>query len=45
MKIAFAVQHDNGLDSTVYNHFGSAPAFVMGGIRTPSRLSLSTTLT
>ncbi len=29
MRIAFAVQHDNGLDSTVYNHFGSAPAFVM----------------
>jgi len=29
MKVCFAVQKDEGIDSTVYNHFGSAPAFVM----------------
>ncbi|MDR2017377.1 MAG: diguanylate cyclase [Syntrophobacterales bacterium] len=28
MKVAFAVQKDEGMESTVYNHFGSAPAFV-----------------
>jgi predicted Fe-Mo cluster-binding NifX family protein len=29
MKVCFAVQKDEGVDSTVYNHFGSAPIFVM----------------
>jgi predicted Fe-Mo cluster-binding NifX family protein len=29
MKICFPVQNDQGLDSTVYNHFGSAPVFVV----------------
>jgi predicted Fe-Mo cluster-binding NifX family protein len=29
MKICFPVQDDKGLDSSVYNHFGSAPAFVV----------------
>ncbi len=29
MKVCFPVQKDDGLDSTVYNHFGSAPAFVV----------------
>ena len=29
MKICFPVQHDEGMDSAVYNHFGSAPAFVV----------------
>jgi predicted Fe-Mo cluster-binding NifX family protein len=29
MKVCFAVQKDEGIDSTVYNHFGSAPAFVV----------------
>jgi len=29
MKIAFPVQLDEGLDSQVYGHFGSAPAFVI----------------
>jgi len=29
MKVCFAVQKDEGMESTVYNHFGSAPAFVM----------------
>ena len=29
MKVCFAVQKDEGMDSTVYNHFGSAPAFIV----------------
>ena len=29
MKVGFAVQVDEGLESTVYDHFGSAPAFVI----------------
>ena len=29
MKICFPVQHDNGIESAVYNHFGSAPVFVV----------------
>ena len=29
MKVCFAVQKDEGIDSTVYNHFGSAPAFIV----------------
>ncbi len=29
MKICFAVLKDEGVESTVYNHFGSAPAFVV----------------
>ncbi len=29
MKVCFPVQADNGIDSVVYNHFGSAPAFVI----------------
>jgi predicted Fe-Mo cluster-binding NifX family protein len=29
MKIAFPVQDDAGLDSIVYNHFGSAPFFMI----------------
>ena len=29
MKIGFAVQVNNGLESAVYNHFGSAPAFII----------------
>ncbi|MCX5811750.1 MAG: diguanylate cyclase [Proteobacteria bacterium] len=29
MKVCFAVQEDQGIESTVYNHFGSAPAFVV----------------
>jgi len=29
MKVCFAVQKDEGVDSAVYNHFGSAPAFIM----------------
>ena len=29
MKICFPVQHDNGMESAVYNHFGSAPLFLV----------------
>lgn len=29
MKICFAVEKDEGLNSAVYGHFGSAPLFVM----------------
>jgi predicted Fe-Mo cluster-binding NifX family protein len=29
MKVCFAVQQDNGINSVVYNHFGSAPAFIV----------------
>ncbi len=29
MKVGFAVQIDQGLESTVYGHFGSAPAFII----------------
>jgi predicted Fe-Mo cluster-binding NifX family protein len=29
MKICFPVQNSEGIESRVYNHFGSAPAFVV----------------
>jgi predicted Fe-Mo cluster-binding NifX family protein len=29
MKIGFAVQRDEGIESKVYEHFGSAPAFII----------------
>jgi predicted Fe-Mo cluster-binding NifX family protein len=29
MKVGFAVQLNEGLESTVYGHFGSAPAFII----------------
>lgn len=29
MKVCFPVQQDKGIDSAVFNHFGSAPAFVV----------------
>lgn len=29
MKVGFAVQFDEGLDSIVYDHFGSAPFFIV----------------
>lgn len=29
MKVCFAVQNDDGLESAVYGHFGSAPAFIV----------------
>ena len=29
MKVCFAVQKDEGMESAVYGHFGSAPAFML----------------
>ena len=29
MKIGFAVQQDEGMESKVYDHFGSAPVFII----------------
>ncbi len=29
MKICFPVNSENGLDSIVFNHFGSAPFFII----------------
>jgi predicted Fe-Mo cluster-binding NifX family protein len=29
MKVCFAVHEDQGIESIVYNHFGSAPAFIV----------------
>ena len=29
MRLCFPVQNNDGLDSAVYNHFGSAPAFAV----------------
>jgi predicted Fe-Mo cluster-binding NifX family protein len=29
MKVGFAVEMDEGMESTVYGHFGSAPAFII----------------
>jgi len=29
MKICFPVQNNQGIESAVYNHFGSAPAFIL----------------
>jgi predicted Fe-Mo cluster-binding NifX family protein len=29
VKVCFPVQKDNGMDSMVYSHFGSAPAFII----------------
>ena len=36
MKICFPVQDDNGIESTVYNHFGSAPIFLIFDTKTSS---------
>jgi predicted Fe-Mo cluster-binding NifX family protein len=29
MRVGFPVQDNQGIESTVYNHFGSAPAFIV----------------
>ena len=36
MKVCFAVEKDQGMESAVYNHFGSAPVFVMVDTETGS---------
>jgi ArsR family transcriptional regulator len=32
MKVCFPVQKDEGVESQVYNHFGSAPVFIVVGM-------------
>jgi predicted Fe-Mo cluster-binding NifX family protein len=41
MKICFPVQDDKGIESAVYNHFGSAPAFVVFDTATKSVATIS----
>lgn len=41
MKICFPVQKDEGIESTVYNHFGSAPHFVVVDTQTNSIATIS----
>ncbi len=41
MRIAFPVQDDVGIDSVVYNHFGSAPVFVIAELETSAVVSVS----
>ena len=41
MKICFPVQNDNGIESTVYNHFGSASVFVVFDTDTSSVASIN----
>jgi len=41
MKVCFPVQKDDGLDSEVYNHFGSAPVFMVVDTNTNSIASIN----
>ena len=41
MKVCFAVQKDEGLNSAVYNHFGSAPAFIVVDTELQTAASIS----
>jgi predicted Fe-Mo cluster-binding NifX family protein len=41
VKIAFPVQNDLGIESVVYNHFGSAPVFVIVDPQTNAVSSVS----
>jgi len=41
MKICFPVQKDEGFDSSVYNHFGSAPLFMVVDTVTNSLSTIS----
>jgi len=41
MKICFPVQKNEGLGSTVYNHFGSAPIFMVVDMETKNISSIS----
>jgi predicted Fe-Mo cluster-binding NifX family protein len=36
MKVCFAVEKDDGINSAVYGHFGSAPVFIMVDIEKES---------
>jgi len=41
MKVCFPVHKDEGLDSTVYNHFGSASVFVVIDTDTGERMTIT----
>ncbi len=41
MRVCFPVQKDEGLDSAVYNHFGSAPMFVMIDTETAANVTIN----
>ncbi|MFA5074163.1 MAG: NifB/NifX family molybdenum-iron cluster-binding protein [Nitrospirota bacterium] len=41
MKICFPVEKDEGINSTVYNHFGSAPAFIIVDSDTNSMVTIN----
>jgi predicted Fe-Mo cluster-binding NifX family protein len=43
MKVGFAVQVNQGLESAVYGHFGSAPAFVIVDTDLPQVLAVDNT--
>ena len=34
MKVCFPTQNNEGIDSTVFSHFGSAPSFVVVNVAT-----------
>jgi predicted Fe-Mo cluster-binding NifX family protein len=40
MKVCFAVEKDDGINSAVYGHFGSAPLFVMVDMENESLTSV-----
>jgi predicted Fe-Mo cluster-binding NifX family protein len=41
MKVCFAVQSDDGVESVVYGHFGSAPAFVVVDTETDQAVTIN----
>lgn len=41
MKIAFPAQQDSGLESPVYDHFGSAPYFIIVDLKSKTHESIS----
>jgi predicted Fe-Mo cluster-binding NifX family protein len=41
MKVGFAVQSDEGIESKVYDHFGSAPAFIIVDTATRDPLTVN----
>ncbi len=41
MKISFPAEHDQGIDSRVYNHFGSAPLFIIVDTETNAVIAVS----
>jgi predicted Fe-Mo cluster-binding NifX family protein len=41
MKVCFAVQEDKGVESLVYGHFGSAPAFIVVDTETDKAVTVN----